>query len=76
MASQEFLINFECDEVEKLSAKELGNIFEDVLSGSTSLFLRYGVYRSLVSNSEMKYEKRFLGQLGDPTWARGCARSH
>ena len=50
MAAQEFLINFECDEVEKLSAKELGNIFEDVLSGSTSLFPRYGVYRSLVSN--------------------------
>ena len=55
MAAQEFLINFECDEVEKLNAKELGNIFEDVLSGSTSLFPRYGVYRSLVSNSEMKY---------------------
>ena len=53
--AQEILINFECNEVENLSPKELGVLFRTVLSGSTSLFPRYGVYRSLVSNSEMKY---------------------
>ena len=53
--SQEILINFECDEVENLSQKKLGALFGTVLRGSTSLFPRYGVYRSLVSNSEMKY---------------------
>ena len=53
--AQEVLINFECDEVENLSRKELGAIFGTVVRGSTSLFPRYGVYRSLVSNSEMKY---------------------
>ena len=53
--AQEILINFECNEVENLSQKELGAIFGTVLRGSTSLFPRYGVYRSLVSNSEMKY---------------------
>ena len=53
--AQEVLINFGCDEVENLSRKELGAIFGTVVRGSTSLFPRYGVYRSLVSNSEMKY---------------------
>jgi len=53
--AQEILINFECNEVENLSQKELGAIFGTVVRGSTSLFPRYGVYRSLVSNSEMKY---------------------
>ena len=53
--AQEILINFECDEVENLSQKKLGALFGIVLRGSTSLFPRYGVYRSLVSNSEMKY---------------------
>ena len=53
--AQEILINFECDEVENLSQKKLGTLFGTVLRGSTSLFPRYGVYRSLVSNSEMKY---------------------
>jgi len=53
--AQEILINFECDEVENLSQKKLGALFGTVLRGSTSLFPRYGVYRSLVSNSEMKY---------------------
>ena len=53
--TQEILINFECDEVENLSQKKLGALFGTVLRGSTSLFPRYGVYRSLVSNSEMKY---------------------
>ena len=53
--AQEILINFECDEVESLSQKKLGTLFGTVLRGSTSLFPRYGVYRSLVSNSEMKY---------------------
>jgi len=53
--AQEVLINFECNEVENLSQKELGAIFGTVVRGSTSLFPRYGVYRSLVSNSEMKY---------------------
>ena len=57
MAAQEVLINFECNAVENLSPKELAVIFGKVLSGSTSLFPRYGVYRSLVSNSEMKYIK-------------------
>ena len=53
--AQEILINYECNEVENLSQKELGAIFGTVVRGSTSLFPRYGVYRSLVSNSEMKY---------------------
>ena len=53
--AQEILINFECNEVENLSQKELGAIFGTVVRGSTSIFPRYGVYRSLVSNSEMKY---------------------
>ena len=53
--AQEVLINFECDEVENLSQEKLGALFGTVLRGSTSLFPRYGVYRSLVSNSEMKY---------------------
>ena len=53
--AQEILINFECNEVENLTPKELGVLFGTVIRGSTSLFPRYGVYRSLVSNSEMKY---------------------
>ena len=53
--AQEILINFECNEVENLTRKELGVLFGTVIRGSTSLFPRYGVYRSLVSNSEMKY---------------------
>ena len=53
--AQEILINFECDEVENLSQEKFGALFGTVLRGSTSLFPRYGVYRSLVSNSEMKY---------------------
>jgi len=53
--AQEILINFKCNEVENLTSKELAALFGKVLRGSTSLFPRYGVYRSLVSNSEMKY---------------------
>ena len=53
--AQEILINYECNEVENLTPKELGVLFGIVIRGSTSLFPRYGVYRSLVSNSEMKY---------------------
>ena len=53
--AQEILINYECNEVENLTPKELGVLFGTVIRGSTSLFPRYGVYRSLVSNSEMKY---------------------
>ena len=53
--AQEILINYECNEVENLTPKELGILFGTVIRGSTSLFPRYGVYRSLVSNSEMKY---------------------
>ena len=53
--AQEILINYECNEVENLTPKELGVLFVTVIRGSTSLFPRYGVYRSLVSNSEMKY---------------------
>ena len=51
---EQILINFECDEVENLSQKKLGALFGTVVRGSTSLFPRYGVYRSLVSNSDMK----------------------
>ena len=53
--AQEILINYECNEVENLTPKELGVLFGTVIRGSTSLFPRYGVYRSLVSNCEMKY---------------------
>jgi len=53
--AQEILINYKCNEVENLTPKELGVLFGIVIRGSTSLFPRYGVYRSLVSNSEMKY---------------------
>ena len=53
--AQERLISFPCDQVDNLSGEELADLFRNVLMGSTSLFPRYGVYRSLVSNSEMKY---------------------
>ena len=53
--AQERLISFPCDQVDNLSEEELADLFRNVLRGSTSLFPRYGVYRSLVSNSEMKY---------------------
>ena len=53
--AQERLISFPCDQVDNLSEEELADLFRNVLKGSTSLFPRYGVYRSLVSNSEMKY---------------------
>ena len=53
--AQEELIAFSCNDVDLLSSSELGTIFNNVLRGSVSLFPRYGVYRSLVSNSEMKY---------------------
>lgn len=53
--AQEILINYKCNEVEKMKPKELSVLFGRVLKGSTSLFPRYGVYRSLASNSEMKY---------------------
>ena len=52
--AQERLISFPCDQVDNLSEEELADLFRNVLRGSTSLFPRYGVYRSLVSNSEMK----------------------
>ena len=42
-------------DVNSMSSKELAKLFRSVFKGSTSLFPRYGVYRSLVSNSEMKY---------------------
>ena len=38
-----------------LAQMNLQSFFRSVFKGSTSLFPRYGVYRSLVSNSEMKY---------------------
>ena len=53
--AQQYLINYKCDDVNSMSSKELAKLFRSVFKGSTSLFPRYGVYRSLVSNSEMKY---------------------
>ena len=53
--AQEKLIAFPCNEVEGMDPKELATLFNNVMRGSNSLFPRYGVYRSLVSNSEMKY---------------------
>ena len=53
--AQQYLINYKCDDVNSMSSKELAKLFKSVFKGSTSLFPRYGVYRSLVSNSEMKY---------------------
>ena len=53
--AQEKLIAFPCNDVESLSSNELATLFNNVIRGSVSLFPRYGVYRSLVSNSEMKY---------------------
>ena len=53
--AQEKLIAFSCNEVDDLNSKDLATLFNNVMRGSSSLFPRYGVYRSLVSNSEMKY---------------------
>ena len=53
--AQQYLINYKCDDVNSMSSKELAKLFRSVFKGSTSMFPRYGVYRSLVSNSEMKY---------------------
>ena len=53
--AQQYLINYKCNDVNSMSSKELAKLFRSVFKGSTSLFPRYGVYRSLVSNSEMKY---------------------
>ena len=53
--AQEKLITFPCSKVDDLDTKELATLFNNVMRGSNSLFPRYGVYRSLVSNSEMKY---------------------
>ena len=53
--AQEKLIGFPCNEVDDLNSKDLATLFKNVMGGSSSLFPRYGVYRSLVSNSEMKY---------------------
>lgn len=55
LEAQQFLINYKCDDVNSISSNELAELFRSVFKGSTSLFPRYGVYRSLVSNSEMKY---------------------
>ncbi len=53
--AQEKLLSFQCNEVGSLQLQELADLFRNVIRGSVSLFPRYGVYRSLVSNSEMKY---------------------
>ena len=53
--AQDALINIKCSDVENMNSKELMDLLGIVFKGSTSLFPRYGVYRSLVSNSEMKY---------------------
>ena len=55
LEAQQYLINYKCDDVNSISSNELAELFRSVFKGSTSLFPRYGVYRSLVSNSEMKY---------------------
>ena len=53
--SQEILINFDCSDAKNIKPDELTLLLVSVFKGSNSLFPRYGVYRSLVSNSEMKY---------------------
>ena len=53
--AQEILISLNCSDAQNMKPKELTSLLEVVFKGSTSLFPRYGVYRSLVSNSEMKY---------------------
>ena len=53
--SQEILINLDCSDAKNIKPKELMTLLVSVFKGSNSLFPRYGVYRSLVSNSEMKY---------------------
>ena len=53
--AQEILISLNCSDAQNMKPKELTSLLEAVFKGSTSLFPRYGVYRSLVSNSEMKY---------------------
>jgi len=53
--SQEILINFDCSDAKNIKPEELTLLLVSVFKGSNSLFPRYGVYRSLVSNSEMKY---------------------
>ena len=55
LEAQQYLINYKCDDVNSISSNELAELFRSVFKGSTSLFPRYGVYRSLASNSEMKY---------------------
>jgi len=53
--SQEVLIGLDCSDAENMKPEELAVLLETVFKGSNSLFPRYGVYRSLVSNSEMKF---------------------
>jgi len=53
--AQEALISIKCVDAENMNPEDLMELLGTILKGSTSLFPRYGVYRSLVSNSEMKY---------------------
>ena len=53
--AQEILINTKCSDAKNMNPNELSDLLGAVYKGSTSLFPRYGVYRSLVSNSEMKF---------------------
>jgi hypothetical protein len=53
--SQKKVMTISCDDAENMTKEELANYLSEVMRGGFSLFPRYGVYRSLVSNSEMKY---------------------
>tara|TARA_Y100000780_G_scaffold126997_1_gene114291 strand:- start:55 stop:747 length:693 start_codon:yes stop_codon:yes gene_type:complete len=55
--SQKILMELNCIESKKIDEKELGELIYFAGRGINSFFPRYGVYRSLVSNSEMKYIK-------------------
>ena len=53
--SQKILMELNCIESKNIDEKELGELIYFSGRGINSFFPRYGVYRSLVSNSEMKY---------------------
>ena len=55
--SQKILMELNFIESKKIDEKELGELIYFAGRGINSFFPRYGVYRSLVSNSEMKYIK-------------------
>ena len=55
--SQNMLFVSDCENLNSLSADSLKNLLFLTGRGAISFFPRYGVYRSLVSNSDMKYLK-------------------